>query len=100
MCGGDARDAHAHSPPPACQCYVSIDDQCAKWHKQKFPNETLDQSHVLPMQHALQGHPESGVLWEKHISQIMKDTEFQLVNTTHDRSIYKGTFNSHKIFLL
>jgi hypothetical protein len=44
-----------------------------------------------------QGHPEAGALWEKHINKILGDLD--IVYTTHERSIYRGTIDG-KIVLL
>jgi len=52
----------------------------------------LDRAQVLPVLHALQGHPESGKLWEKHITGILESAEFGSRSTTHDRSIHSATF--------
>ena len=57
--GSDDTDAYAHSPPPKHPTFVSIDDAFADWYKSRFGKE-IDRSLVLPVQHALQGHPESG----------------------------------------
>jgi hypothetical protein len=40
---------------------------------------------------ALQWHPEAGALWEKHINKILDDLD--IVYTTHERSIYRGTID-------
>ena len=79
--GGDARDAYAHSPPPSFPCYVRIDDAFADWYFNKYGKQ-IDRNKVMPIQHALQGHPEAGLLWEKYINSILRDhSEFQ-INTT------------------
>ena len=67
---GDATDAYAHSPPPATPTSVAIDDAYAEWYETRF-NKKIDRSYVLPVLHALQGHPESGRLWEEHITSIL-----------------------------
>ena len=42
---------------------------------------------VLPVKHALQGHPESGKMWMKMIDNILiKELGFR--TTTHNRCIY------------
>ena len=42
---------------------------------------------VLPVKHALQGHPKSGKMWMKMIDNILiKELGFR--TTTHDRCIY------------
>lgn len=97
--GGDAKDAYAHSPPPERPTFVAIDDAYADWFYTKFGYH-VDRSKVLPVQHALQGHPESGRLWESHISDILQSSTFGFTPTTHDRSIYRGTFKDIPIFLL
>ena len=95
--GGDAEDAYAHSPPPERPTYVSIDDAYADWYEHKHGIK-LDRSLVLPVLHALQGHPESGRLWEMHINGILRDLGF--APTTHDRAIYSATIDGQIILLL
>ena len=53
---------------------------------------------VLPVLHALQGHPESGRLWEEHINPILSDLGF--TTTTHCRTIYTATIDGEKVLLL
>ena len=69
--GGDAKDAFAHLPGPKMNTYLSIDDAYAEWYKQAF-GKPIDWAHVLPIKRALQGHPESGRLWEIHINWILQ----------------------------
>jgi hypothetical protein len=97
--GGDATDAFAHSPPPSVPTYVSIDDAYAEWYYERF-GVHLDRGMVLPVLHALQGHPESGKLWEEHINKILALPELNFQSTTHDRTIYTGTFEGERIMLL
>ena len=99
VCGGDAQDAYAHSPPPETPTFVSIDDACAEWYEQRF-NKPIDRTKVLPILHALQGHPESGRLWEHHINGILKSAEFGFKSTTHDRSIYSAVIEGERVLLL
>ena len=56
--GGDATDAYAHSPAPN-DTYLAIDDAYSEWYKDKF-GEEIDRRYKFPVQHCLQGHPESG----------------------------------------
>ena len=97
--GGDAKDAYAHSPPPENPTYVSIDDAYAEWYEHRF-NKKVDRSHVLPVLHALQGHPESGRLWEQHINSILTSPELGFRHTTHDRTIYSAVFDGVTVLLL
>ena len=97
--GGDAQDAFAHSPPPDQPTYVAIDDAYADWYEERFKIK-LDRSFVLPVLHALQGHPESGRLWEEHINKILTSPELGFRHTTHDRTIYTADFDGVNVLLL
>ena len=50
---------------------------------------------VLPVQHALQGHPESGVLWATKIAKHL--LEMGLKNTAHEPCIYSGKYKTEDI---
>eukprot|EP00957_Ditylum_brightwellii_P037801 2859209-Ditylum_brightwellii.AAC.1 len=69
--GADATNAFAQSPPSTELTYMRIDDQYKDWYKNKYGKD-LDCSKVLPVLHVLQGHPESGALWEKHVFSILQ----------------------------
>jgi hypothetical protein len=97
--GGDATDAFAHSPPPDTPTFVHIDDAYAEWYQARH-HVPLDRSKVLPVLHALQGHPESGRLWEHYINAILSSSELVFSTTTHDRCIYTATFDNTKVLLL
>ena len=97
--GGDALDAFDHSPPPVVPTYVSINDAYADWYFWKTGRK-IDRSKVLPVLHALQGHPESGKLWESHINSILFSPELNFKCTTHNRTIYSTTFRGVKVLLL
>ena len=96
---GDAQDACAHSPPPETPTFASIDDACADWYEHRFKKK-IDCSLVLQVLHALQGHPESGKLWEKHITAILRLPAFGFKSTTHDKSICSATFEGAEMLLL
>ena len=96
--GGDARDAYAHSPPPSVPCFARIDDAYAEWYKARF-DVVLDKNLVLPIQHALQGHPEAGVLWEHHINAILTGKPLHFTSTRHEPNIYVGKFSGKLILL-
>ena len=90
--GADAKDAYGHSPGPEIPTYMYIDDAYAEWYEEKY-GVPIDRRKVLPVLKALQGHPESGRLWERHISGILKEIGF--ISTTHDKTIYRMEY-SHK----
>ena len=97
--GGDAKDAFAHSPGPEVPTYLAIDDAYAEWYEQTY-SKPINRKHVLPIKRALQGHPESGRLWERHINAILESPELDFKTTTHDRTIYTGTFDGERVYLL
>ena len=83
--GGDATDAYAHSPAPT-DTYLAVDDAYADWYYKKN-GEHISKRMILPVCHALQGHPESGKMWMKMIDEILI-TQLGFRTTTHDRCIY------------
>jgi hypothetical protein len=97
--GGDAQDAYAHSPAPTVPTFVRIDDAYSDWYFDTF-NIRLNRGLVLPVQRALQGHPESGVCWEKHINAILNDSTLNFKSTTHERNIYQATIKGQRVLLL
>ena len=56
---GDAKDTHAHSDPPDTRTYLSVDNAYAEWYQNKFGRPVNPRS-VIPVNHCLQRHPESG----------------------------------------
>ena len=85
----DATNAYANSPPPGQPTFVYIDDQYADWYAARH-SVNISRDMVLPVQHALQGHPESGALLEKFVNSVI--AKHGLTSTTHERSIYQGTY--------
>ena len=54
--------------------------------KKRF-NKDIPHNYVLPVQKALQGHPESSRLWAQHMDKILR-TKFNLKPTTHEGCLY------------
>jgi hypothetical protein len=53
---------------------------------------------VLPVQLALQGHSNSGALWEKFLNAVIARHGFK--STTHERSLYQGTYyKGHRMLI-
>jgi hypothetical protein len=84
--GGDATDAFAHSPPPDTPTFVHVDEAYAEWYEDRF-GTVLGRHLVLPVPYALQGHPESGRLWEATINAIISHPTLAFKSTTRDRTI-------------
>jgi hypothetical protein len=100
--GGNTHNAFAHySPPPDIDTYVNINDAYIEWYFLLRFGIRLSKDKVLKVLHALQGHPESGKLWERLIIIILLSKSFVFVTTTtRDKSIYRGSFLGVPILLL
>jgi deoxyuridine 5'-triphosphate nucleotidohydrolase len=76
--GADASNAFAEAPPPKAPLYVTIDEPFREWYAEKYPDRPpLKKNDVLPVQGALQGHPESARLWAKLIDKVIKQLNLQ-----------------------
>ena len=80
--GADAGNAFAEAPPPKAQLFMATDPQINNWWVEHLGNPPIPRDFVLPVQHAIQGHPESPRLWEIHINEILSDFGFK--STTHE----------------
>ena len=96
--GADATNAFAEAPPPSTPLYVTIDRQYRDWWEKVKGRPPIPKGYVLPVQHALQGHPESPRLLAKMIDDIMKSIGF--TSTTHEPCLYSGYVNDTKVFFL
>ena len=95
--GGDTTDAYTHSCAPN-DTFLAVDDAYNEWYKDNYGVD-LSKRQVLPVQHALQGHPEIGKMWMHMIDNILiKELGFR--TTTHDFCIYLQEQNGSKQLLL
>jgi hypothetical protein len=60
-------------------------------------NKELDRGHVLPVQHVLQDHPESGSLWEQLIDKLL--LQISLQSTTSEWNLYHGVINGNHVLM-
>jgi hypothetical protein len=70
--GADVSNAFAKAPPPKQGFFICPDRAFHEWwvhHKNQPP---LAASYVIPILSAMQGHPESPRLWEKHADSILQ----------------------------
>ena len=96
--GGDATDAYAHAPSPN-DTFLTVDDAYLEWFRKKFPGRPISRKYVLPVKHALQGHPESGKMWMHFIDNILiKEMGFK--TSTHDRCIYRKVIDDEVVYIL
>ena len=96
--GADASNAFAEANAPEIPLYVRIDAQYKEWYKHRY-NKEIPSDYVLPVNKALQGHPESSRLWAQHMDRILKD-KFYLKPTTHEGCLYRGTYKNDEILFL
>ena len=66
---------------------MRIDDQFCEWWTECKGYPLIPPGYVLPVNHALQGHPEAPRLWERHIHDILVN-KLQFVPTTHEKCLY------------
>jgi hypothetical protein len=85
--GADAGNAFAEAPPATEPFYMRIDDQFREWWTECQGRPPIPPGYVLPVNHALQGHPEAPRLWERHIHDILVN-KLQFVPTTHEKCLY------------
>jgi hypothetical protein len=97
VCKTDAVNAYANAHAPSITTYVRIDDAYYDWYTE-FHGQPPSRDMVLRVMHAIQGHPESGHLWESFINDILINKLF-LRPTTHERSLYHGMYKDVHILL-
>lgn len=97
--GADVTNAFAEAPPPVQPLYMYIDDAYREWWTVHLGNPPI-QPHltVVQVQNAIQGHPESPRLWEKHIDRILRELGFK--PTRHEPCLYRATINGDMVLFL
>ncbi len=89
--GADVCNAFAEAPPLKQGFYVRPNRAFHKWwgnHKGRPP---IPAGYVVSVLSAMQVHPESPCLWEKHADAIL--CELGLTPTAHEPCLYSGTIN-------
>jgi hypothetical protein len=95
---GDCTNAYANADSPTHPMYLGIDKAYSDWRFRRM-QVSLAPDLVLPIQKALQGHPEAGALWEKHIVGILRDN-LGFHSTVQERNLYCGHYLEEEIFYL
>ena len=75
-----------------------IDNQFNNWWTKHKGRKPMPEGWVSPVEHALQGHPESLRPWEQHMNKILTKLIFK--NTTHKRNAHSTTTKGHKVPVL
>jgi hypothetical protein len=96
--GADVSNAFAEAPPPKQGLYICPDKAFHAWwtiHKHHSP---IPPGHMIPILLAMQGHPESPQLWEKHADAILHD--LRLTSTVHEPCLYSGVINDKRVIFM
>ena len=96
--GADASSAFAEAPAPVAPLYVVVNQPFRESWKKKGRGD-IPKGWVIPVKHALQGHPESPRLWARMIDDIIT-TDIRLKPYTHEPCLYEGTIKDQKVLFL
>jgi hypothetical protein len=94
----DVCNTFAMAPPPKQGFYIRLDRAFNNWWENYKGNRSIPPGHVIPVLLAMQGHPESPRLWEKHADAILRD--IGLIPTVHEPCLYSGIINEKRIILM
>jgi hypothetical protein len=93
--GADVSNAFAEAPPPKQGFYIYPDRAFKEWWVNHLQRPPLEEGLVIPILSAMQGHPESPRLWEKHADSILR--ELGLKPTIHEPCLYSGVIAGKRI---
>ena len=97
--GADVSNAFAEADGPEQSLYMYIDDAYRDWWTNHLGRPSLPKEcNVVRVHKAIQGHPESPRLWERHIDRILRDMGFQ--PTRHEPCLYSGTVAGEIVLFL
>jgi hypothetical protein len=96
--GMDVSNAFAKAPPPKQGFFICPDQAFNEWWIKHKNHPPIPPGHVIPILSAMQGHPESPHLWEKHANKILR--EIRLTPTVHEPCLYSGTINGQRILFM
>jgi len=96
--GSDVSNAFAEAPPPKQGFYFRPDKAFHEWWVKRKHRPPIPLGHVIPVLSAMQGHPESPRLWEKHADAFLR--ELGLTPTIHEPWLYSGTVDGIRIIFM
>jgi len=95
--GADVSNAFAEAPPPKQGFYIYPDRAFNDWWVRHLLRPPMEPGQVIPILSAMQGHPESPRLWEKHADSILQDIGMK--PTIHEPCLYSGIINGNRTLL-
>jgi hypothetical protein len=87
--GTDVSNAFAEAPPPKIGFFIQPDRTLHKWWTIHLKRPPIPDGHMVPVLSAMQGHPESPRLWEKHTDAIL--CNLGLISMVREPCVYSGT---------
>jgi len=97
--GADVSNAFAEAPPPDDPLYLYIDEAYREWWTEHLKLPPIPSPcQAVRVHNAIQGHPESPRLWEKHIHHIL--IQEKLKPATHERCLYVRTIPGTRLLFL
>jgi hypothetical protein len=93
--GSDVSNAFGEAPPPKQGFFIRPDKAFHGWWASKG-RPPIPDGYVVPVQAAMQGHPESPRLWEKHIDKILRG-KLRFKPTIHEPCLYCGVFDGQRV---
>lgn len=76
--------------------YMEVDKQYRDWYKAR-KNKNIPDGWVLPVKGSIQGHPDSGEVWQSKINDVIHSYGFQ--SMTHEPCLYRGEFKGHDMLI-
>ena len=95
--GADVANAFGEAPPPKQGFYIRPDKAFTDWWASKG-RPPIPPGYVIPVLKAMQGHPESPRLWERHVDKIIRDIGF--TPTTHEPCLYSGIIGGQRVLFM
>ena len=86
--GADVSNAFGEAPPPKQFFFIRPDRAFQDWWINHLKRDPIPPGYVIPVLAAMQGHPESPRLWEKHADHILRGIGFKLA--VHEPYLYSG----------
>ena len=97
--GADVSNAFAEAPAPKEPVYMYIDEFFRDWWENHLGRPKIpEECNVVRVCKAIQGHPESPRLWEKHIDRILQEAGFK--PTRHEPCLYSATVKGELVLFL
>jgi hypothetical protein len=96
--GSNVCNAFTEASPPKQGFYIRPDCTFNEWWENYLKRLPILPGQVIPVLSAMQGHPKSPQLWEKHADAILR--ELGLTLTTHEWCLYSGLVDRKRVVFM